>query len=135
MVFSVSIIIKLQNTTNHLYLENLIIDSANNCNTINIYKDFELEGINKHIKKNNKIIITEFDIENDVINFINFIKSIKQLEIEYIYDENNILYCTNKYLNELEKTQHNKKDIVDKINNNKNDKKYIELYKHLHLNQ
>ena len=131
MVFSVSIIIKLQNTTNHLYLENLIIDSANNCNTINIYKDFELEGINKHIKKNNKIIITEFDIENDVINFINFIKSIKQLEIEYIYDENNILYCTNKYLNELEKTQHNKKDIVDKINNNKNDKKYIELYKHL----
>jgi hypothetical protein len=131
MVFSVSIIIKLQNTTNHLFLENLIIDSANNCNTINIYKDFELEGINKHIKKNNKIIITEFDIEDDVINFINFIKSIKQLEIEYIYDENNILYCTNKYLNELEKTQHNKKDIVDKINNNKNDKKYIELYKHL----
>ena len=57
MEYSIAINMNLKNISNHLELENLIYDCGNNCNSINIYNDYELQGINKYIKKNNKIII------------------------------------------------------------------------------
>ena len=131
MSFSISIIINLKNNTNHLYLENLIHDTAYNCNTTNIYTDFELEGINNYIKKNNKIKIVEFDNQYDLCNFITFIKLINELIIETIYNENNIIYCTNKYINGLNNELHDKEKIKKTINNNINSDKYKEIYKTL----
>jgi hypothetical protein len=129
MGFSISIVIKLKNQTNHLFLENLIEDAANNCNMVNFYKDFELEGINNYIKKNNTIIILEFDTENDIINFIKLIKTIKELDIEYIYENNNILYATNRYLNSLDRMLYDKNLLQQNIETNKKSKKYTNLYK------
>ena len=45
---------------------------------------------------------------------------IKELQIEYIYDDNNILYCSKKYLNNLNKNLHNKTTLIKKLEHNKN---------------
>lgn len=132
MNYSISIIINLINSSNHLYYENLIHDSAHNCNCTTIYNDFELEGINNYIKKNNIIKIIEFDYINDCCNFINFIKVIKELTIETIYNENNILYCTKQYINNLDKNLYDKNNVMLLINKNKENQKYKEIYKSLY---
>tara|TARA_Y100000816_G_scaffold285470_1_gene265160 strand:+ start:1171 stop:1569 length:399 start_codon:yes stop_codon:yes gene_type:complete len=132
MNFSISIIINLINNSNHLYYENLIYDSAYNCNCSTIYNDFELEGINNYIKKNNIIKIIEFDYISDLCNFINFIKVIRELIIETIYNDNSILYCSKQYINNLDKNLYNKNNIMLLINKNKENKKYKEIYKSLY---
>jgi hypothetical protein len=104
MEYNIAISMNLINLSNHLELENLIYDCGNNCNSTNIYNDYEIEGINKYIKKNNKIIILDFEEENDLINFLNFIKNqiqniIQNIRIDYIYVDNNIIYGDNKYIN------------------------------------
>ena len=50
MSFTISLIIDLKknNTSN---TENIIKESSQNCNVSLIYYDFDLEGINKYIKK------------------------------------------------------------------------------------
>ena len=127
MSFSISLIINLKkyNASN---TENIIKESSQNCNVSSIYYDFDLEGINKYIKKNNKIIILEFEKEIDIINFLKFITLIKGILIEYIYYENSILYSSKKYLDEVSKTLHNKNDIVNKIESNKKKFNFKKIY-------
>jgi hypothetical protein len=115
MEYSISIRIDIKKNTNHIELENLIYDCGYNLNAINIFNDFDLDGRNKYIKNNNKVIILEFEEENNLLNFIKFIKKIKKLDIEYIYEKNNIIYADNKYLNN---TDYDKKILIDKINKN-----------------
>lgn len=128
MSFNISININLRNNSNITYLENLIHDAAINCNNTNSFEDFELEGINKHIKKNIKAIILEFDYIDDICSFIKFIKFIKELTIEYIYNENNILYCTNNYLNNIDPNLHSKTELINIIEKNKNLNKFKKIY-------
>lgn len=128
MYYSVSIIIRLKNQSNHLFFENLIHEASYECNKSSIYEDYELEGINNYIKKNNKIIIVEFEEENDVCNFISFIKTIKELDIEYIYYENSILYGSKKYLNSIDKNLCDKKNLETLIETNKKNDKFKKIY-------
>jgi hypothetical protein len=58
---------------------------------------------------------------------------IKELQIEYIYDDNNILYCSKKYLNNLNKNLHNKSSLLKKLEDNRKDSNYCQLYKTLKL--
>jgi hypothetical protein len=58
---------------------------------------------------------------------------IKELQIEYIYDDNNILYCSKKYLNNLNKNLHNKSTLIAKLEDAKKNILYSELYKTLKL--
>ena len=102
MEYSISIRIDIKKNTNHIELENLIYDCGYNLYAINIFNDFDLDGRNKYIKNNNKVIILEFDEENNLLNFIKFIKKMKKLDIEYIYEKNNIIYADNKYLNNID---------------------------------
>ncbi len=127
MSFTISLIINLKkcNATN---TENIIKESSQNCNVSSIYYDFDLEGINKYIKKNNKIIILEFEEEIDLLNFLKFINLMREILIEYIYYENSILYCTKNYLDELSKTLHNKNNLLDKIECNKKNNKFKKIY-------
>ena len=131
MIFSISIIIKLKNRQNHFFLETIINEAAENCNKINLFKDHEIEGINKHIKKNNIIIIIEFEMQNDLINFINFIKTLKELEIESIYVNNTILFATEKYLNSVNTMLHDKKELKKTITKNQEQEQYKDLYNNL----
>jgi hypothetical protein len=58
---------------------------------------------------------------------------IKELQIEYIYDDNNILYCSKKYLNNLNKNLHDKSSLLKKLEDNRKDSNYCQLYKTLKL--
>ena len=126
-MYNISIIIDIKNSQPNVY-ENIIIHSGNNCNASNIYDDYELEGINKYIKTNNKILILEFDNIKDICDFIKFIKTLREIKIEYIYYNNNILYASNKYINSLNKELYNKKDFINIISKNKEIAKYKQLY-------
>lgn len=135
MNLTISINQNLKKNNEHLQVENLIYDIANNTNCFNIYNDFELDGINNYIKNNNKIYIIEYDNIDYFINFLVFIKSIikknKNLYIEYIYNDNIILYASNKYLNNRKEINITKNELLENIENNKNNKIYKKIYNHL----
>ena len=77
MCYTISLIINLKNKNNGTELENLIKDSSINCNSSSNYSDFNLEGTNNYVKTNDKVIILEFDEMNNILNFIEFIRTIK----------------------------------------------------------
>ena len=131
MSYTISINIDLKNNINSESTKNLLIESGLNLNLLNYYFDYELEGINNHVKKNNEIIIIEFEELNNIIDYINFIINMQNINIEYVYDDNNILYGSKKYLNSLKDNNQDKKKLVEIINNNKNNMKYNKLYKSL----
>ena len=119
MTYNIAINIKLKNNLNVSGNENLIYDIANNLNSKYIYYDYEVEGVNKYIKKNNKIMIIEFENNNDLYNFIKIIKTIKETIIDYIYYENNIIYGSKNYLNNLNDTFISKNELINKIEKKK----------------
>ena len=128
MEYSIAISMNLKNLSNHLELENLIYDCGNNCNSTNIYNDYELQGINKYVKKNNKIIILDFEEEDDLINFLVFIKNqIQNITIDYIYVNNEIIYGNKKYINSISKDVFDKNLLVDKISKNKLNSRYTKI--------
>ena len=135
MNLTISINQNLKKNNEHLQVENLIYDIANNTNCYNIYNDFELDGINNYIKSHNKIYIIEYDNIEYFINFLVFIKTIiknnKNLYIEYIYNDNNILYASNKYLNNRKENNITKNELLESIEINKNNKLYNKIYNHL----
>lgn len=131
MSYTISININLKNNMNNESTKNLLIESGLNLNLINYYFDYDLEGINNHIKKNNEIIIIEFEELTNIIDYINFIINIDNISIEYVYDNNNILYGSKKYLNSLKDNNQDKKKLLEIIDNNKNKVEYNKLYKSL----
>ena len=131
MSYTISININLKNNMNSESTKNLLIEAGLNLNLKNYYFDYELEGINNHIKKNNEIVIIEFEELNNMIDYINFIINIQNIHIEYVYDNNNILYGSKKYLNSLKDNNQDKKKLLEIIDNNRNKIEYNELYKHL----
>tara|TARA_X000000368_G_C22992222_1_gene694855 strand:- start:301 stop:702 length:402 start_codon:yes stop_codon:yes gene_type:complete len=131
MSYTISININLKNNINSESTKNLLIESGFNLNLLNYYFDYDLEGINNHIKKNNEIVIMEFEELNNMIDYINFIINIENINIEYVYDNNNILYGSKKYLNSLRDNNQDKKKLLEIINNNRNNMEYNKLYKSL----
>lgn len=136
MSYNISLNINLKNNNNHLETENLLIDCGNNLYASNIYNDYELEGINNFIKKNNKIILFEFEELNNLTDFIILLKDLKKNQnhkfyIEYVYYINNILYANNKYLNNLNPNLISKKDLLEKIEINKANPIFSSIYKNL----
>jgi hypothetical protein len=127
MSFSISLIINLKKC-DASNTENIIEESSQNCNVSSIYYDFDLEGINKYIKKNNKIIILEFEEQIDLINFLKFITLMREILIEYIYYDNSILYSSKNYLVEVSKRLHNKNNLLDKIESNKKNDNFKKIY-------
>ena len=133
MSYSISINIRIKDNINSESTKNLLIDSGLNLNLINYYFDYELEGINNYVRKNNEIIIIEFEELNNIIEYINVIININNISIEYVYDDNNILYGSKKYLNSLKDNNQDKKTLLKMIENNRNNIKYNKLYKSLKL--
>ena len=129
-IYSISLIINIKNNHLNYDLDKLLQDIAYNYNSFNNYTDYNLEGVNKYVKENSKIIIFEFVHIKDICNFISFIKNLKyrNICIEYIYHDNNILFADNKYLNNIDKYNQDKNKLIDIINNNKNNKQYSLIY-------
>jgi hypothetical protein len=138
MCFSLSIISDYKNNNAITYNNELLENIASNIPDSIIYTDYEVSGINNYIKTNTSSTIIEIDTESNIamtniINIIELIMPIKELQIEYIYDDNNILYCSKKYLNNLNKNLHNKGTIIRKLEDNRKDNNYSKLYKTLRL--
>ena len=138
MCFSLSIISDYKNNNAITYTNELLQNIVSNIPESIIYTDYEVSGINNYIKTNTSSTIIEIDASNtiaiaNIINIIELIIQIKELQIEYIYHDNNILYCSKKYLNNINKNLHNKSLIIKKLEDNKKEITYSKLYKTLKL--
>jgi hypothetical protein len=138
MCFSLSIISDYKNNNAITYTNELLQNITSNIQDSIMYTDYEVSGINNYIKTNTSSTIIEIDTSNtiaiaNIINIIELIIQIKELEIEYIYHDNNILYCSKKYLNNINKNLHNKSLIIKKLEDNKKEITYSKLYKTLKL--
>jgi hypothetical protein len=138
MCFSLSIISDYKNNNAITYTNELLQNITSNIQDSIMYTDYEVSGINNYIKTNTSSTIIEIDTSNtiaiaNIINIIELIIQIKELQIEYIYHDNNILYCSKKYLNNINKNLHNKSLIIKKLEDNKNEIIYSKLYKTLKL--
>jgi len=138
MCFSLSIISDYKNNNAITYTNELLQNITSNIPDSIMYTDYEVSGINNYIKTNTSSTIIEIDASNtiaiaNIINIIELIIQIKELQIEYIYHDNNILYCSKKYLNNINKNLHNKSLIIKKLEDNKKEITYSKLYKTLKL--
>ena len=138
MCFSLSIISDYKNNNAITYTNELLQNIASSIPESIIYTDYEVSGINNNIKTNTSSTIIEIDAENtnaltNIINIIELIMPIKELQIEYIYHDNNILYCSKKYLNNINKNLHNKSSLIKKLEDNRKNINYCQLYKTLKL--
>ena len=138
MCFSLSLISNYKHNNSITYNNELLQNIASNIPDSLIYTDYEVSGINKYIKTNTSSTIIEIDAPtniaiNSIISIIELIIPIKELQIEYIYNDNNILYCSKKYLNNLNKNLHNKDTLIKKLEDNRKNTNYSNLYKTLKL--
>jgi len=135
MCFSLSIISDYKKNNTITYTNELLQNIASNIPNSLIYTDYELSGINNYIKTNTCSTIIEIDSTSlaSIISIIELLLPIKELQIEYIYHDNNILYCSKKYLNNLNKTLHNKSTLIKKLEDNKKNADYSELFKILKI--
>ena len=135
MCFSLSIISDYKKNNTIRYTNELLQNIASNIPNSLIYTDYELSGINNYIKTNTCSTIIEIDSTSlaSIIIIIELLLPIKELQIEYIYHDNNILYCSKKYLNNLNKTLHNKSTLIKKLEDNRKNADYSELFKILKI--
>ena len=135
MCFSLSIISDYKNNNNITFNNELLQNIASNIPNSIIYTDYEVSGTNNYIKTNTSSTIIEIDDTNieNIITIIELLIPITELQIEYIYDDNNILYCSKKYLNNLNKNLHNKSTLIKTLEDNRKNTNYSKLYKTLKL--
>jgi len=138
MCYSISIITDYKNTNLISYNNELLKNIASNIPNSLIYNDYELSGTDNYIKTNSCSTIIEINSEdisavNSIVCIIELIIHIKELAIEYIYNDNNIIYCSKKYLNNLDKNLHSSKDIIKKLEENKKNNDYNTIYKALKI--
>ena len=136
MCYSISIMTDLKTTNAISYNNELLKNIASNIPNSLLYNDYELSGINNYVKNNLCSTIIEINSEDasaliNIVNIIELIIPIKELAIEYIYNDNNILYCSKKYINNLDTNLHDKKTILKKIEENKKNETYNTIYKAL----
>ena len=136
MCYSISIMTDLKTTNTICYNNELLKNIASNIPNSLLYNDYELSGINNYVKNNFCSTIIEINSEDisalsNIVNIIELIIHIKDLTIEYIYNDNNILYCSKKYINNLDQNYVSKKTILKKIEENKNNETYSSIYKAL----
>ena len=134
MCYSISIMTDLKTTNSICYNNELLKNIASNIPNSLLYNDYELSGINNYVKNNFCSTIIEINSEDisalsSIVTIIELIIHIKDLTIEYIYNDNNILYCSKKYINNLDQNYVSKKTILKKIEENKNNETYSSIYK------
>ena len=127
--FTIYLVINLKKNRNIEELKMLIKEGAYNCNCVSEYFNHETEGINCEIKKNNIIYAVEFDNINSLYNYIEYIKSLNIIEIESIYNYNEIIFGSKNYIKSLNTSIIDPEKIKEKISKNKILPQYKKLYK------
>lgn len=127
--FTIYLVINLKKNKNIEELKMFMKEGAYNCNCVSEYFNHETEGINCEIKKNNIIYAVEFDNINSLYNYIGYIKSLNVIEIESIYNYNEIIFGSKNYIKSLNTSIVDPEKIKEKINKNKILPQYKKIYK------
>tara|TARA_R110002012_G_C11449503_1_gene591566 strand:- start:392 stop:790 length:399 start_codon:yes stop_codon:yes gene_type:complete len=126
--FTIYLVINLKKAKNIEALKSLMKDGAYNSNCTTEYFSHETEGKNCEIIKNNIVYAVEFNNIVDLLNYIVYIKTFEKIEIESVYDNNEIIYGSKNYIKSLDQNMINPEIIKQKINKNKLLSQYKKIY-------
>ena len=117
--FSIHIKIDLKATTTNLAcLKTLLEDSAADLDATHSYFTHETEGRNNKIHKNHLIYIVEFSHQENIKHYIEFINTIKKVQIELVCEQDKIIYMNRQYRKSLNITQ--QQEILERIKQSDN---------------
>lgn len=130
--FSIHLKIDLKHVTSNLEsLKSLLQDSATSTDTTHSYFTHETEGQNNKIYKNNLIYIAEFSQLENIELYIEFINSIREVEIQVVCRQDQIIYMNREYKKTLDKKQ--QREIIERIQQlQQNSTEFTRLYRLLH---
>ena len=130
--FSIHLKIDLKQVTSNLEsLKSLLQDSATSADTTHSYFTHETEGQNNQIYKNNLIYVAEFSQLENIELYIEFINSIREVEIQLVCRQDQIIYMNREYKKTLDKKQ--QREIIERIQQlQQNSTEFTRLYRLLH---
>ena len=113
--YTLYLVINLKKTTALDTLKQLIRDSAKNCECESEYFTHETEGTNNQITKNNIIYIATFTNQQNLESYIEFIKTINEIEIESIFHNDIIIYGSKNYIKSLNRETQDPEKIKNQL--------------------
>ena len=112
--FSIHLKIDLKRITSNLEsLKSLLEDSATSADTTHSYFTYETDGQNNQIYKNDLIYIAEFSQLENIELYIEFINSIREVEIQLVCRQDRIIYMNREYKKTLDRQQ--QREIIERI--------------------
>ena len=112
--FSIHLKIDLKRVTSNLEsLKSLLEDSATSADTTHSYFTHETDGQNNKIYKNDLIYIAEFSQIENIELYIEFINSIREVEIQLVCRQDRIIYMNREYKKTLDRQQ--QREIIERI--------------------
>ena len=125
MTYRLEVAFKRNHTWEATQIQNKIINLAYFFGCESYYKDFEISGKGRNIKRNTAFIIFNFpEDSNYIVNFLKSIKNVRDVCIESIGFDNikfTLLYASKLYLNTMDRGKateylNNKDFIADNLN-------------------
>lgn len=122
------LVINLKKTTALDTLKQLIKDSALNCECESEYFTHETEGTNNKITKNNIIYVVTFAYQQNIESYIEFIRTIHEIEIESIFHNDIIIHGSKNYMKSLNQETQNPEKIKNQLTKSRENQFYKKIF-------
>jgi len=122
------LVINLKKTTALDTLKQLIKDSALNCECESEYFTHETEGTNNKITKNNIIYVVTFAHQQNINLYIEFIRTIHEIEIESIFHNDIIIHGSKNYIKSLNQETQNPEKIKNQLTKSRENQFYKKIF-------
>lgn len=109
-------------------LKQIIQESAKNCDCVSEYFTHETEGTNNKITKNNIIYVVTFANQQKLESYIEFIATLKEIEVESIFHNDKIIFGSKKYIKSISQERQDVDKIKDQLTNNKKNNYFKKLF-------
>ena len=126
--YTLYLVINLKKTTALDRLKQLIKDSALNCECESEYFTHETEGTNNKITKNNMIYVVTFAHQQNIESYIEFIRTIHEIEIESIFHNDIIIYGSKNYIKSLNQETQNPEKIKNQLTKSRENPTYKKIF-------
>ena len=126
--YTLYLVINLKKTTALDTLKQLIQDSAKNCECESEYFTHETEGTNNEITKNNIIYVAAFTNQENLESYIEFVKTINEIEIESIFHNDIIVFGSKNYIKSLCRERQDPLIIKNKLLKMRENLQYKKLF-------